>query len=157
MVGSEYEQDGIIKHGSKLINSVSNAGVPAITVIIGASYGAGNYAMCGRSYEPRFLFAWPHSKVAVMGSEQLVGVMTTINRQAAERAGKPFDEGNAKIMGESFKKRVDQETEAFYITSLGLDDGIIDPRDTRDVLGITLSIIYNTTIKSGSSYGISRM
>jgi len=157
MVGSEYEHDGIIKHGSKLINAVSNATVPAITIIIGASYGAGNYAMCGRSYEPRFLFAWPISKVAVMGSEQLVGVMTLINRQAAERSGKPFDEANAKILGDQFKKRVDQESESYYVSSLGLDDGIIDPRDTRDVLGITLSIIYNSSIKPGSTYGISRM
>eukprot|EP01124_Arcella_intermedia_P007629 TRINITY_DN14701_c0_g1_i1.p1 TRINITY_DN14701_c0_g1~~TRINITY_DN14701_c0_g1_i1.p1 ORF type:complete len:538 (+),score=96.39 TRINITY_DN14701_c0_g1_i1:80-1615(+) len=157
MVGSKYEHEGIIKHGSKLINAVSNAAVPAITIIIGASYGAGNYAMCGRSYEPRFLFAWPHSKVAVMGSEQLVGVLLTVNKQAAERANRKFDQKQADILAKQFKQQVDAESESFHVSGLGLDDGIIDPRDTRDVLGICLSIIYNTTIKSGSSYGLSRM
>jgi len=157
MVGSKYEHDGIIKHGSKLINAVSNAAVPAITIIIGASYGAGNYAMCGRSYDPRFLFAWPQSKVAVMGSEQLVGVLLTINREAAERSGKPFDMEKAKLFADQFKKKVDDETESYYVSSLGLDDGIIDPRDTRDILGICISLLYNTILKPGGAFGISRM
>jgi len=141
----------------KLINAVSNAAVPAITIIIGASYGAGNYAMCGKSYDPRFIFAWPHTKVAVMGTEQLVGVLQNVNRQATERSGKKFDVQKANLIAEQFKKKVDSETDAFYVTSLGFDDGIIDPRDTRDVLGICLSIIYNTTIQPGGHYGISRM
>jgi len=157
MVGSKYEQEGIIKHGSKLINAVSNAQVPKLTVIIGASYGAGNYAMCGRAYDPRFLFAWPNSKVAVMGSDQLVGVMEQVTREGAEKAGRKIDESKSQMMVAAFKQRVDAETDAFYVTSKGIDDGIIDPRDTRDVLAICLSVVHNTTITSGGSWGISRM
>eukprot|EP01125_Pyxidicula_operculata_P006209 TRINITY_DN2160_c0_g2_i3.p1 TRINITY_DN2160_c0_g2~~TRINITY_DN2160_c0_g2_i3.p1 ORF type:complete len:125 (+),score=27.17 TRINITY_DN2160_c0_g2_i3:107-481(+) len=124
---------------------------------MGASYGAGNYAMCGRSYEPRFLFAWPHTKTAVMGSEQLVGVLTTVGREKAIKSGKSFDEQAALAAGEMFKKRVEDQSEAYYVSSLGLDDGIIDPRNTRDILGITLSVVHNTEIKSGGTYGISRL
>jgi len=159
MVGSKYEQDGIVKHGSKMINAVSNAQVPKLTVILGASFGAGNYAMCGRAYDPRFLFAWPNSKVAVMGSEQLVGVMEQVSRDADQRKpkGKKIDEERAKMMQAMFKQKVDGETDPFYVTSRGIDDGIIDPRDTRDVLGICLSVVHNTQIQPGSSWGISRM
>jgi len=157
MVGTKQERDGIIKHGSKLINAVSNAAVPSITVIIGASYGAGNYAMMGRAYEPRFLFTWPNSKVAVMGSDQLVGVMETVAMDAAKKDGKEYDHEKAKVVNKMFKERVDAESNVYNITSECLDDGILDPRDTRDVLGICLSVIYNNKIEKGGMYGISRL
>src|SRR5690606_35748744 len=96
MVGSAYEKEGIIKHGAKLINAVSNSDVPTLTLLIGSSYGAGNYAMNGRAYEPRFLFSYPNSQIAVMGPEQLAGVMDLIQRQAAAKAGIEFDEENAQ-------------------------------------------------------------
>lgn len=157
MVGPKQESDGIIKHGSKLINAVSNAAVPSITVIMGASYGAGNYAMMGRAYDPRFLFCWPNSKVAVMGSDQLVGVMTTTAREASEKVGRPFDEKKAAVMAGAFKKQVEAESDVFYITSECLDDGILDPRETRDVLGFCYGVIHNTMIEAGGLYGVSRL
>jgi len=157
MVGSKQEKEGIIKHGSKLINAVSNVSVPAITIMIGASYGAGNYAMMGRAYEPRFLFSWPNSKVAVMGPDQLVGILTTIAKEAAEKANLPYDEKVAAKKGEALKKLVEKESEPFFISSECLDDGMIDPRDTRNVLGFCLSVIYNSQIQPGGTYGVSRM
>ena len=98
MVGSSYEQGGIIKDGAKLINAVSNSTVPHLTIMVGASYGAGNYGMCGRAYDPRFLFTWPNHRIAVMGPEQLAGVLSIVRRQAAERAGQPFDEAEDAMM-----------------------------------------------------------
>jgi acetyl-CoA carboxylase carboxyltransferase component len=157
MVGQKQEQDGIIKHGSKLINAVANASVPAITIVMGSSFGAGNYAMCGRAYQARFLFAWPGSKVAVMGSDQLVTVLGNIGREAAAKSKKEYDENAAAMATAAFKKKVESESEAFYITSECLDDGIIDPRDTRDVIGMCLSVVHNSAIVPGESYGISRM
>eukprot|EP01126_Amoeba_proteus_P006249 TRINITY_DN12181_c0_g1_i5.p1 TRINITY_DN12181_c0_g1~~TRINITY_DN12181_c0_g1_i5.p1 ORF type:complete len:514 (+),score=98.17 TRINITY_DN12181_c0_g1_i5:189-1730(+) len=157
MVGRKQEHEGIIKHGSKLINAVSNAVVPAITIIMGASYGAGNYAMCGRAYDPRFLFSWPNSKVAVMGSDQLVGVLTTIARDAATKGGKTFDEQKLPAANKMFKAQVEAESSAYYVSSECLDDGIIDPRNTRSVLGFCLSVIYNGPVQPGGAYGISRL
>lgn len=160
MVGSKQEKEGIIKHGSKLINAVSNVSVPCITIMIGASYGAGNYAMMGRAYQPRFLFAWPNSKVAVMGSDQLVGILSTITREAAEKMGSAFDEKaekRLKAQGDALKGLVERESEPFFLSSECLDDGIIDPRDTRNVVGFCLGVIHNTKIQPGGTYGVSRM
>lgn len=157
MVGKDYEQGGIIKHGAKLINAVSNSAVPSITVMIGASYGAGNYAMNGRAYDPDFLFSWPHSKVAVMGPEQLAGVMEIIQRQAAAKAGLPFDEGQAAKMRDYMIAENEKVSDAWYATGQIWDDGIIDPRDTRDVLGISLASVHNRPIEGSKAYGVFRM
>jgi acetyl-CoA carboxylase carboxyltransferase component len=157
MVGKKYEHEGIIRHGSKMINAVSNADVPAISIIMGASYGAGNYAMCGRAYHPRFLFAWPNARVAVMGPDQLAGVMVTLQKDAAARSGREMKEEVAEKMLAMFKNKVETESTAYYCTSRVLDDGILDPRQTRDVLGICLSAIYTQKIAPSGRYGIHRM
>jgi acetyl-CoA carboxylase carboxyltransferase component len=156
MVGSQYEQEGIIKNGAKLINAVSNSTVPALTVMTGASYGAGNYAMCGRSYAPRFLFTWPQHRIAVMGGEQLGGVLEIIQREAAARKGIEIDEEGLGMMRQMFQMQIEKESTAFYATARLWDDGIIDPRDTRDVLGISLSAIANEEVKGTTSFGVFR-
>lgn len=157
MVGKAYEQEGIIKHGAKLINAVSNSEVPAITIMMGASYGAGNYAMMGRAYQPRFLFAYPNSKIAVMGSEQLTGVMETIQREAAEKAGIPYDEEQGQAMRAYMMAEVEKTSSAWYSTGQLWDDGIIDPRETRHYLGFCLAVINNKAYTTSGRYGIFRM
>jgi acetyl-CoA carboxylase carboxyltransferase component len=157
MVGKKYEEGGIIKHGSKFINAVSNSGVPHISVIMGASYGAGNYAMCGRAYKPRFLFSWPNSKCSVMGAEQLVGVLDIVMRQAAQNAGRAIDEEKVKSSQDMLRSVVEEESSAYYTSGRILDDGIIDPRDTRNAVGFALSIVYTNEVKGANHPGISRM
>jgi acetyl-CoA carboxylase carboxyltransferase component len=157
MVGSAYEKDGIIKHGAKLINAVSNSDVPTITILIGSSFGAGNYAMNGRAYQPRFLFSYPNAQIAVMGPEQLSGVMLMIQKQAAEQAGIPFDEENAKEIAAYMMLQVKKNSTAWHASAQGWDDGIIDPRDTRTVLSICLAVVYNQEIKGSDNFGIFRM
>ncbi len=157
MVGTRYEAGGIIKDGAKLINTVSNSGVPHITIMVGASYGAGNYGMAGRAYDPRFLFTWPNHKIAVMGPQQLAGVLSIVRRQAAERAGQPFDEeADAKLRG-AVEGQIEKESYAFFATARVWDDGIIDPRDTRTVLGLTLSAAHSGPIAGASGFGVFRM
>jgi len=124
---------------------------------MGASYGAGNYAMCGRAYNPRFLFSWPQSKCSVMGPEQLTGVMDIIMREGAEKAGRVINEEQAAMRNAMFQKLVEQQSDVYYTSGRVIDDGIIDPRDTRTVIGLCLSIIYNSTIQGGNLFGISRM
>jgi acetyl-CoA carboxylase carboxyltransferase component len=157
MVGRKYEEGGIIKNGAKLINAVSNSGVPAITVMVGASYGAGNYAMCGRAYQPRFLFSYPHSYIAVMGAEQLAGVMEIIGRNAAEKSGMPYDEEQGEQLKQMFVEQVKKESNAYFATSNLWDDGVIDPRETRNYLGFALSACYNDEVKGTEGYGVFRM
>ncbi|KAL1927381.1 hypothetical protein VTP01DRAFT_4010 [Rhizomucor pusillus] len=157
MVGKQYEEEGIIKAGSRFINAVSNSTVPAITIMMGASYGAGNYAMCGRAYEPRFLFSWPNSKCSVMGAEQLSGVLDLVMRQGAARAGKKINEEQAAQTKALFQASVEAESDVYYTSSRLLDDGIIDPRDTRTIIGFCLAAIYNNEVKGGNIYGVSRM
>jgi acetyl-CoA carboxylase carboxyltransferase component len=157
MVGSRYEQGGIIKDGAKLINAVSNSTVPHLTIMIGASYGAGNYGMSGRAYDPRFVFAWPNHRIAVMGPEQLAGVLSIVRRQAAERAGQPFDEEEDKALRQMVEQQIDRESYAFFATARLWDDGIIDPRDTRTVLGLCLSAVHSAPIHGTSRYGVFRM
>ena len=117
MVGTQYEQGGIIKDGAKMINAVSNSTVPMFTVMIGSSYGAGNYGMCGRAYDPRFLFTWPNHRIAVMGPEQLAGVMSIVRRGAAERAGQPYDEEEDQAVRQMVEQQIEQESNAFYATA----------------------------------------
>lgn len=157
MVGKDYEQGGIIKHGAKLINAVSNSETPAITIMAGASYGAGNYAMMGRAYQPRFLFSYPNSKIAVMGPEQLSGVMEIIQRQSAQKAGMEFDEEQAKMLRRHMMKEVEKTSSAWYSTGQLWDDGVIDPRETRNYLGFCLAVVHNKPIESSNKYGVFRM
>jgi acyl-CoA carboxylase subunit beta len=157
MVGKDYEEGGIIKHGAKLINAVSNSGVPAITIMMGASYGAGNYAMSGRAYQPRFLFSYPHARTAVMGPEQLSGVMQSIQREAALKAGIPFDEAQSSQMREYMMKEVEKKSDAWYSTGQLWDDGVIDPRETRNYLGFCLEVLAQQPVEGASSYGVFRM
>jgi acetyl-CoA carboxylase carboxyltransferase component len=157
MVGAEYEQAGMVKDGAKMINAVANSTVPHFTVMMGASYGAGNYAMCGRAYEPRFLFAWPNSRMAVMGPQQLAGVLSIVARQSAESAGRPFDEAADETQRQSIEDQIDRESHAFYMSGKLYDDGIIDPRDTRTVLGIALSAAHSDTVEGCRGFGVFRM
>lgn len=156
MVGTQYEQGGIIKHGAKMINAVSNSTVPAITVMMGASYGAGNYAMCGRAYAPRFLYSWPNHRIAVMGGEQLAGVLDIVKRGAAARRGTEVDEAQLHMMKTLLQQQIDKESDAFYATARLWDDGIIDPRDTRDVVGLSLSAAHNAAVEGTMAYGVFR-
>jgi acetyl-CoA carboxylase carboxyltransferase component len=157
MVGKEYEQRGIIKDGAKMINAVSNSRVPHLTVNIGASYGAGNYGMCGRAYNPRFLFSWPNARSAVMGPAQLAGVLSIVARQSAEARGLPFDEEADAAMRAGVEAQIEAESLPLFLTARLYDDGIIDPRDTRTVLGLCLSVIDNTPIHGTRGYGVFRM
>ncbi len=157
MVGRRYEERGIIKDGAKLINAVSNSEVPHLTMMVGASYGAGNYGMAGRAYDPRFLFTWPHHRIAVMGPEQLAGVLSIVRRQAAERAGAPFDEEEDSRLRRTVQGQIEMESDAFHATGQVWDDGIIDPRETRTVLGIALSAVHAAPIEGSRGYGVFRM
>ncbi len=157
MVGKEYEQRGIIKDGAKMINAVSNSSVPHLTVNIGASYGAGNYGMCGRAYDPRFLFAWPNARSAVMGPAQLAGVLSIVARQGAAARGEDFDEEADAHMRAAVESQIEKESLPLFLTARLYDDGIIDPRDTRTVLGMCLSVIDNTPIHGTRGYGVFRM
>jgi acetyl-CoA carboxylase carboxyltransferase component len=156
MVGKTYEEQGIIRNGAKLINAVSNSTVPAITIMIGGSYGAGNYAMCGRAYEPRFLFTWPNHRIAVMGPQQLSGVMDIIKREALIKAGMPVDEEKLAASRVALESQIQRESDCYFATARLWDDGIIDPRDTRTVLGISLSAAYNRAVEGSMEWGVSR-
>jgi len=156
MVGKQVEQDGIIKHGAKLINAVSNSKVPAITIMTGASYGAGNYAMCGRAYAPRFLFTWPNHRIAVMGGKQLAGVLDIIQRDAAAKRGEAVDEQKLGVMKAMTEGLIDKESDPYFATARLWDDGIIDPRDTRTVIAISLSAAYSKPFEGTTSWGVFR-
>ena len=157
MVGSAYEQAGIIKHGAQMINAVANSRVPHLTVTIGASYGAGNYGMCGRAFDPRFLFAWPNAKSAVMGGPQLAGTMEIVARQAAAARGQPFDEAAAAGLRTAVEAQIETESAALFLSGRLYDDGVIDPRDTRTVLGIALSAVHSGPVEGAGGFGVFRM
>ncbi|MDQ6688433.1 MAG: acyl-CoA carboxylase subunit beta [Actinomycetota bacterium] len=157
MVGAEYEQGGIIKHGAQMLNAVSNSTVPHISIIMGASYGAGNYGMNGRAFDPRFLFTWPSAKSAVMGPAQLAGVLSIVARTAAESRGKEYDDAGDAAMREFVEAQVEEQSLPFFLSGMLYDDGVIDPRDTRTVLGICLSVIGNRPITGAMSFGVFRM
>jgi acyl-CoA carboxylase subunit beta len=158
MVGAQYEQAGIIKHGAMMINAVSNSAVPHISILLGASYGAGHYGMCGRAYDPRFLFAWPSAKSAVMGPAQLAGVLSIVSRAAAAAAGRPFDEDADAAMKTAVENQIEAESLPMFLSGRIYDDGIIDPRDTRTVLGLCLSVIHGAPVAgTRTGYGVFRM
>jgi acetyl-CoA carboxylase carboxyltransferase component len=158
MVGKEYEQSGIIKHGALMINAVSNSKVPHLSVLMGASYGAGHYGMCGRAYDPRFLFAWPSAKSAVMGPAQLAGVLSIVARAAAANRGQDYSEDNDAAMRAMVEAQIEAESMPMFLSGMLYDDGIIDPRDTRTVLGLSLSAIHNGPVKGAEGgFGVFRM
>lgn len=158
MVGREYEQGGIIKHGAMMINAVSNSRVPHISVLMGASYGAGHYGMCGRAYDPRFLFAWPGAKSAVMGPAQLAGVLTIVARQSAAARGLPFDEEAAAGLRAMVEQQIESESLPMFLSGRLYDDGVIDPRDTRTVLGVCLSAVHSAPVEGArGGFGVFRM
>jgi acetyl-CoA carboxylase carboxyltransferase component len=157
MVGKEYEQAGIIKHGALMINAVANSTVPHLTVVMGASYGAGNYGMCGRAYDPRFLFTWPSAKSAVMGPQQLAGVLSIVARQAAQARGQDYDEEQDRAMREMVEGQIEAESLPYFLSGRLYDDGVIDPRDTRTVLGLCLSVVHNAPVRGAEGFGVFRM
>ena len=156
MVGKDYEQGGIIKHGAMMINAVSNSTVPHISIIMGASYGAGNYGMNGRAYDPRFLFTWPNARSAVMGPQQLAGVMSIVARAATEAKGQVYDEEGDAAIRAFIEQSVEEQSLPFFLSGLLYDDGVIDPRDTRTILAICLSAIENAPIRGAQGYGVFR-
>jgi len=158
MVGKEAEAGGAIKHGSKMIQAVANATVPQFTVIIGGSFGAGNYGMCGRSYDPRFIFAWPNARIAVMGPEQLAKTMRIVTEDKFKRDGKPVDETMMAAMEQKIIKQIDSESGALYATARLWDDGIIDPRETRKVLAFCLRTVAEAEARQlkPNTFGVAR-
>ncbi|WP_328989592.1 acyl-CoA carboxylase subunit beta [Kribbella sp. NBC_01245] len=161
MVGQEYEQGGIIKHGAQMINAVSNSKVPHISILMGASYGAGHYGMCGRAFDPRFLFAWPSAKSAVMGPQQLAGVLSIVARAAAAAKNQPYDEDGDAAMRAYVEGQIEAESLPMFLSGRLYDDGVIDPRDTRTVLGLCLSAIHSAPVEGtrfdGANFGVFRM
>jgi 3-methylcrotonyl-CoA carboxylase beta subunit len=159
MVGQKYEEGGIIKDGAKMINAVANSTVPQFTVLIGGAYGAGYYAMCGRAYDPRLLFAWPTSRIAVMGAEQAAGVLGIIQEEAARRRGEEPDLQQIEQMKYMVRHKFEEESDPYYATARLWDDGLIDPRDTRMALTVGLSMSYNRDwVSEGAPrYGVFRM
>jgi acetyl-CoA carboxylase carboxyltransferase component len=157
IVGRDYEQRGIVKDGAKMVNAVANSTVPHITLMAGASYGAGNYGMSGRAYNPRLVFSWPNARTAVMGGPQLAGVLSIVRREAAAATGRPFDEDDDRTQTQAIIDQIDRESTALYNTARLYDDGVIDPRDTRAVLGMALSVVHNNEVRGTSGYGVFRM
>ena len=157
IVGTDFERGGITKNGSKMINAVSNSTVPHITIIVGASYGAGNYGMSGRAFGTRFAFIWPTAKIAVMGPKQMAGVMSIVQRAAAERRGLEFDEEADAKRAEFAEYWAEERSKGLFATSRVSDDGMIDPRDTRTIIAIVLSTCHNGPIEGTKEFGTWRM
>jgi 3-methylcrotonyl-CoA carboxylase beta subunit len=152
MVGGKYEAEGIAKHGAKLVTAVATAQVPKITVLIGGSFGAGNYGMCGRAYDPRFLFSWPNARISVMGGEQAASVLATVHRDAAT-----WTDAEAEAFKAPVRQKYEDEGNPYYATARLWDDGIIDPAQTRDVLGLALAAALNAGVEEGARFGVFRM
>ncbi|HIF92234.1 MAG: carboxyl transferase domain-containing protein [Myxococcales bacterium] len=157
IVGREFEHAGMIKKGSLMINAVTNSTVPHLTVIVGASYGAGTYAMSGRAFNNRFTFIWPSAKIAVMGGKQIAGVMSMVRRGQAARKGLPFDEEADAMLVAAVEAKQEEGSVALEATGAISDDGILDPRDTRIALGICLSVVSNRPIEGAEGYGVFRL
>jgi acetyl-CoA carboxylase carboxyltransferase component len=156
MVGREYERGGIAKDGAKMVHAVANSVVPKITVIIGGSFGAGNYGMCGRAYEPRFLWMWPNSRISVMGGEQAAGVLTTVKRDQLARAGQDLSAGEEAAIRAPILEKYEREGSPYYSTARLWDDGILDPAETRQALALGLSAALNAPIPE-PKFGVFRM
>jgi geranyl-CoA carboxylase beta subunit len=159
MVGREAERAGAIKHGSKMIQAVANARVPKFTVVLGGSYGAGNYGMCGRGFDPRFIFSWPSARTAVMGGAQAAKVMDIVNRNKLERMGLPANDEALAAMSDALRKRLDAESDVLFGSARLWDDGIIDPRDTRRIIGLCLRVAQEAGQRTlrPNTFGVARM
>ena len=156
MVGKKYEEGGIAKHGAKLVTAVACAQVPKFTVIIGGSFGAGNYGMCGRAYDPRFLWMWPNARIGVMGAQQAAGVLVQVKREQAARAGQPFSDDEEQRLKQPIVEQYEQQAHAFYSSARLWDDGVIDPAQTRGVLALAMSASLNAPIEP-TRFGVFRM
>jgi 3-methylcrotonyl-CoA carboxylase beta subunit len=156
MVGGRYEAGGIAKDGAKLVTAVASAEVPKFTVLIGGSFGAGNYGMCGRAYSPRFLWTWPNSRISVMGGEQAASVLATVRRDALEARGESWSADAEEAFKAPVRERYEREGDPYFATARLWDDGIIDPAQTRDVLGLSLSAALNAPIPE-TRFGVFRM
>lgn len=159
LVGTDAERRGIVKHGAKMIQAVSNATVPQITLHIGASFGAGNFGMCGRAFDPRFIFAWPNNRIAVMGGEQAARVMTIITEDRQKKLGKTFDRSAAEAAERQLVEQFEHESTALFATARLWDDGIIDPRDSRNVLAFCLAICQEAQTRNlnTNTFGVARL
>ena len=151
MVGGRYEAEGIAKNGAKLVTAVASAEVPKFTVLVGGSFGAGNYGMCGRAYSPRFLFTWPNSRISVMGGEQAASVLATVHRDA-----ETWTDDQAEAFKAPIRQKYEDEGNPYYATARLWDDGLIDPVQTRDVLGLAISASRNAPIPE-TQFGVFRM
>ncbi len=157
MVGKEYEAGGIAKDGAKMVHAVANASVPKLTVIIGGSFGAGNYGMAGRAYAPRFLWMWPNARISVMGGEQAANVLLTVKQDQLERRGdQPLTEDQAVEFQRPILEKYEREGNPYYATARLWDDGLLDPAETRQVLGLALSVVLNAPRQPGG-FGVFRM
>ena len=156
MVGKKYEEGGIAKHGAKLVTAVACARVPKFTVIIGGSFGAGNYGMCGRAYDPRFLWMWPNARISVMGAEQAAGVLVQVKQEQAERSGEQFSAEQAEALRRPILDQYERQGHPYYASARLWDDGVIDPAQTRDVLGLAISAALGAPIPA-STFGVFRM
>jgi 3-methylcrotonyl-CoA carboxylase beta subunit/propionyl-CoA carboxylase len=156
MVGRQYERGGIAKDGAKMVHAVANSVVPKLTVIIGGSFGAGNYGMCGRAYDPRFLWVWPNARTSVMGGEQAASVLTTVKRDQLARDGQTLSDAEEEAIRQPILDKYEREGSPYYSTARLWDDGIIDPAKTRDVLALSLAACYNASVPP-PRYGVFRM
>ncbi|MGH8713364.1 MAG: carboxyl transferase domain-containing protein, partial [Casimicrobiaceae bacterium] len=156
MVGRKYENEGIARHGAKMVTAVATAQVPKFTVIIGGSYGAGNYGMCGRAFNPRFLWMWPNARISVMGGEQAATVLATIRRDAIEAKGGAWSADDEAAFKAPLREQYEREGHPYYASARLWDDGVIDPADTRHVLGLAISAALNLPVEP-TRFGIFRM
>jgi acetyl-CoA carboxylase carboxyltransferase component len=156
MVGKRYEHGGITKDGAKMVHAVATAQVPKLTVIVGASHGAGNYAMCGRAYSPRFLFTWPNARISVMGGEQAAATLVSVKREQLRAQGRSLTPEDEAQIAAPVLAKYDEESSAMYATARLWDDGIIDPLDTRDVLGLALAVVLRNPVPP-PRHGVFRM
>jgi acetyl-CoA carboxylase carboxyltransferase component len=156
MVGRQYERTGIAKDGAKMVHAVANSTVPKFTVIIGGSFGAGNYGMCGRAYEPRFLWMWPNARISVMGGEQAASVLATVKRDQLAREGKALSPEEEEAIRGPILDKYEREGSPYYSTARLWDDGILDPADTRGALALGLSAAFNAPVRE-ARFGVFRM
>jgi 3-methylcrotonyl-CoA carboxylase beta subunit len=156
MVGRKYENEGIARHGAKMVTAVATAAVPKFTVLIGGSFGAGNYGMCGRAYSPRMLFMWPNARISVMGGEQAASVLATVKRDGIEARGGKWSADEEAAFKAPIREQYEHEGHPYYATARLWDDGIIAPADTRRVLGLALSAALNAPIED-TRFGVFRM
>src|SRR6476646_9374423 len=156
MVGREYERGGIAMDGAKMVHAVANSVVPKFTVVIGGSFGAGNYGMCGRAYEPRLLWMWPNARISVMGGEQAAGVLASVKREQLAREGKTFSPDDEQALRQPILEKYEHEGSPYYSTARLWDDGILDPVETRQALALGLSAAFNAPIPD-AKFGVFRM